>query len=83
MINFRVEGRSVLYDVNNKTYCAAVLLYNHPHTDDAARIDAAVPDLLALAERVANLNEKCPTIGAGMLATLTSEARAALAKARG
>ena len=40
-------------------------------------------DLLALAERVAMLNPDAGEIGAGMLATIVSEARAALAKAKG
>ena len=46
-----------------------------------ARLIAAAPELLNLAERVARLNRDAGRIGAGMLAHLIDEARAAIAKA--
>jgi hypothetical protein len=48
-----------------------------------ARLFAAAPELLNLAERVARLNRDAGEIGAGMLAYLIDEARAAIAKATG
>jgi hypothetical protein len=44
---------------------------------------AAVPGLVAALERVASLNEHAGEIGAGMLMTIVTEARAALADAKG
>ena len=49
----------------------------------SARLIATSPDLFALANRVANLNEHAGEIGAGMLASLVEDARNAIAKATG
>lgn len=48
-----------------------------------ARLIAAAPELIALAERVARLNRDAGEIGAGMLAGLVDDARAAIAKVGG
>lgn len=46
-----------------------------------ARLMSASPELLKLAQRVAALNPNVAEIGAGMLASLVEDARAAVAKA--
>lgn len=46
-----------------------------------AHMISAVPELIALARRVANLNENAGEIGAGMLNQLVLEARNAIRKA--
>ena len=48
-----------------------------------AQLIAAAPDLLAACGKVANLNPEAGEIGEGMLRSIISEARAALAKATG
>ena len=48
-----------------------------------AHLIAAAPDMLDALDRVANLNPDAGEIGEGMLKTIVSEARAAIAKAKG
>jgi hypothetical protein len=59
---------------------------NRHHSEEAeanARLMAAAPELLKLAEEVAKLNPLQERIGPGMMATLLEMANSAIAKATG
>jgi hypothetical protein len=59
------------------TVCAGF----EPRNEANARLIAAAPDLLRLAQEVAKLNHKQERIGPGMMATLLEMAHKAIAKA--
>lgn len=57
--------------------------YNSKREEANARLIAAAPELLRVAELAATLNTQTNHIGSGMLAELVERARAAIAKATG
>lgn len=78
-----VNPRVVALLHSGHTVDVAKTIYgSHAEALANAQAYAAMPELLALALRVANLNKKAGEIGAGMLAQLIDEAAAALQKAQ-
>lgn len=57
--------------------------YNSKREEANARLIAAAPELLRVAELAATLNTQTNHIGSGMLAELVERARAAIAEATG